>query len=119
MKRLPLIAQAACLTAAAATAYAQNPATPEPAPAPQAQAAASADVRVDAKADAAIDATAATDKKPLSDKNCVRETGTRIAARDGKQERCMPGRVYSKDDIDRTGQTNLADALRTLDPAIQ
>jgi hypothetical protein len=44
---------------------------------------------------------------------CVRQTGTRIA-----RQHCQPGRAYTREDIDRTGATNMADALRMLDPAI-
>lgn len=116
MKRLPLIAFAACL--AVATAHAQSPASaPQPAPSPEVAATA------DDGAAPATDAKAAPDtaeKARLSDANCVRQTGTRITPRDGKS-RCngQPGRAYTKDDIDRTGHTNLADALRTLDPAIR
>lgn len=49
--------------------------------------------------------------------DCLRETGSRIKPRD---ERCVeqPGRSYDREDLDRTGRTNPADALRTLDPAI-
>jgi len=29
-----------------------------------------------------------------------------------------PGRTYSQEDVQRTGQTNVADALRMLDPSV-
>ncbi|WP_266169753.1 hypothetical protein [Dyella subtropica] len=51
------------------------------------------------------------------DRNCLRETGSMIKAKKGK---CLPvaGRVYSKDDLDRTGERNLGPALEKLDPSI-
>lgn len=111
MKHLSLLALVACLMAA--TAQAQSPAsTPEPAPAPTA----------DRAVETAPSATppSETEEKPrLSEANCVRQTGSRIRQRDAKTA-CngQPGRSYSKDDLDRTGHTNLADALRTLDPSV-
>ena len=112
MKRLPLML-ALAVSLAAANAQAQPPAEPTPtaaaAPAGQASQAAS-----DAQT-----LVAAEGKKRLSDETCLRHTGSRITQRDGKA-RCtgQPGRAYSKDDIDRTGHTHLADALRALDPAL-
>ena len=112
MKHLPLLALAACLMAA--TAQAQSPAsTPEPVPAPTAE----------RSADAAAPTTTPVkteDTPRLSDAHCIRQTGSRIRQRDAKT-RCngQPGRSYSKDDLDRTGQTGLAEALRTLDPSIR
>lgn len=72
--------------------------------------------------------------------DCLRETGSRIvtarnqriqrdARRNGvaatpgqdAQAKCVSahGRVYSRDDLDRTGAIDLGDALRQLDPAIR
>jgi non-ribosomal peptide synthetase component E (peptide arylation enzyme) len=50
--------------------------------------------------------------------NCVRDTGTRVKRTD---DQCVnvAGRSWSKDDIDRTGQVNTAEALRQLDPTIR
>lgn len=60
--------------------------------------------------------------EPLSDRNCLRETGSRIVARQNAkgQKRCtgMPGHAYTREDLDRTGQINTADALRTLDASV-
>lgn len=73
---------------------------------------------------AAAPATQVADaaKEPLSERYCLRETGSRIVAhRDAKgQKRCnaLPGRAYTREDLDRTGQVNIADALRMLDPAV-
>ncbi|HYE85373.1 MAG TPA: hypothetical protein VEA16_03385 [Vicinamibacterales bacterium] len=49
------------------------------------------------------------------DRPCVRETGTRVH----QSRQCQPGRVYTQEDLRRTGATDVADALRRLDPAIQ
>jgi hypothetical protein len=55
-------------------------------------------------------ATAAVVKDPT----CLTETGSRIPG-----SKCRGyGRAYSNEDIDRTGQTNAADALALLDPSI-
>lgn len=63
---------------------------------------------------------AKADDQQRIDPNCPQQTGTRIAPRKDKQGRCVlgPGRVYTSDDIARTGETNVADALRKLDPSI-
>ncbi|NOT89124.1 MAG: hypothetical protein HOP03_13190 [Lysobacter sp.] len=61
-------------------------------------------------------------------RTCVRNTGSRViaaqnarAAKDGKPQRCAPvsGRVYTSEDIARTGQVEIYDALRMLDPSIR
>lgn len=66
--------------------------------------------------------------KPEPARNCLLSTGSRITAahnqrvgKDGKPLRCAPGpgRVYTKEDLDRTGYLDIADALRSLDPAIR
>lgn len=60
--------------------------------------------------------------EPLSQRHCLRETGSRIVAHQNAkgQKRCnaLPGRAYTREDLDRTGHLNIADALRTLDPAV-
>lgn len=111
MKRLSLML-ALAVSLAAATAQAQNPVEQAPATPSAAEPQAT-------PADEAQAPTAEGEKKRLSDANCVRETGSRIARRDGKS-RCtgQPGRSYSKEDLDRTGHTNIGDALRALDPAV-
>lgn len=64
--------------------------------------------------------------------DCIRYTGTRIVRkapeRDATADKvdeldrddcvAVGGRVYSQEDLRRTGHTNVADALRVLDPAI-
>ena len=82
----------------------------------------------DANTDARFDANAT----PQIDRNCLRHTGSRIVARDNTTrsargrndklgQRCVAasGRVYSRDDLDRTGEVDIADALRKLDPSIR
>lgn len=63
---------------------------------------------------------------PIAARFCLRETGSRIvemenAKRDPAGKRCVnaSGRVYTNDDIRRTGAIDLTEALRMLDPAIQ
>ena len=56
-------------------------------------------------------ATAAT-----QDSNCLTETGSLIPA--GKPGCRARGRSYSEADIQRTGSTNVGDALTLLDPSI-
>lgn len=79
---------------------------------------------------AASDAGQAADRRLRSDRNCLRETGSRIVARDNARvaagkapargARCVSahGRSYGRDDLDRTGGMDVADALRRLDPSI-
>jgi hypothetical protein len=54
------------------------------------------------------------------DRHCLRETGSRIRHRDGRR-RCsaFSGRVWTRDDLARTGHVDLASALRTLDVSIR
>lgn len=56
---------------------------------------------------------------------CIQQTGSRIVAarnksKDGEKD-CVAagGRVYTRADIESTGSTDLADALRRLDPSIR
>ncbi len=69
---------------------------------------------------------AAPAREPI--RNCMRHTGSRIVAaenmraeKQGKPQRCAngPGRVYSSEDLERTGHINIADALRSLDTSIR
>lgn len=72
-------------------------------------------------ADAQAPADAAAGKR-TSNVGCVKETGTNIRPRDPKTGKALcvgPGRSYSREQIDRTGQTDLADALRRLDPSVR
>lgn len=51
---------------------------------------------------------------------CEPATGSRISRKPGADGRCENDaallRSYEKEDLDRTGQTDLGDALRQLDP---
>ena len=56
---------------------------------------------------------------------CLRQTGSHLRSFTAKphNERAVecanaPGRVYTREDIDRTGAINTADAIRRLDPSI-
>ena len=69
---------------------------------------------------------AQAEDEALHDRNCLRETGSRIATRikprtDSRDtKRCVSatGRSYSGEELRRTGRWDLADALRSLDPAV-
>lgn len=57
---------------------------------------------------------------------CLRHTGTHIDLRrhdrsSGFDQDCIAagGRVYTREDLERTGEVDIAEALRKLDPAIQ
>jgi hypothetical protein len=72
--------------------------------------------------------TQAETAKPQSARNCLRSTGSRVAAaqnaraeKDGKSQRCAsgPGKVYTRDDLERTGYVDLTDALRSLDTSLR
>ncbi|HEU0305713.1 MAG TPA: hypothetical protein VFR30_01955 [Lysobacter sp.] len=67
--------------------------------------------------------TQEADKPDLDDRNCLRQTGTRIGSRNAgsKDQKCTGamGRSYTREDLERTGDVNIADALRKLDPAIR
>lgn len=99
------------LVLAAAPVFAQDAPAPAPAPADPA---------------AAKEAEATT---PESPRTCLQSTGSRVtmaqnarAEREGKPTRrctAAPGKVYTADDLDRTGAVNIADALRTLDTGIR
>ncbi|BDU20403.1 hypothetical protein [Dyella sp. GSA-30] len=69
-------------------------------------------------ADPAVQAPS-TDKQVVKpgDRNCIRDTGSLIKAKQGK---CLPvaGRSYGQEDIRQTGETQLGPALQKLDPSI-
>lgn len=61
-------------------------------------------------------------------RTCLRSTGSRIVAsrnlraeKDRKPQGCAvaAGRVYTAEDLDRSGHMNLAEALRSLDTSIR
>lgn len=67
------------------------------------------------------------DKEALAQRYCLRETGSRIATRikprtdggDGKGCISATGRSYTGEELRRTGHWDMANALRSLDPAVQ
>ena len=61
-------------------------------------------------------------------RTCLRSTGSRVvtaqnlkAEKEGKPQRCAnsAGRVYTSEDLDRSGHMNIAEALRSLDTSIR
>ena len=66
-------------------------------------------------------AAAPTDKQravpPLDSRSCIRDTGSHIPPPKGQ---CLPvaGNSYSQKDIQRTGATNVGQALQMLDPSV-
>ena len=68
----------------------------------------------------------AKDARKADDRFCIEQTGSRItAARNARsksdQKECVNagGRVYTREDIDRSGSVDLQDALRRLDPSLR
>ena len=66
--------------------------------------------------------------KPEPGRYCLRTTGSRIVAaqnaraeKAGKPQRCAngAGKVYTRDDLERTGHIDLSSALRSLDTSIR
>lgn len=54
---------------------------------------------------------------PLDSRMCIRDTGSHIPPAKGK---CLPvaGNSYSQQDLQRTGATNVGQALQMLDPSV-
>jgi hypothetical protein len=48
---------------------------------------------------------------------CSVASASRLASKPGECS-ATPGRTYSQEDVQRTGQTNVGDALQMLDPSI-
>ena len=88
-----------------------------PAPADPASPAPASGVAPDGKADNESDSKA---KDSWDDRNCLKETGSRVIRADRKGRKCAiaAGRAYNREDIERTGATDLKDALRRLDPTV-
>lgn len=55
---------------------------------------------------------------PIDSRMCIRDTGSHIPPPKGQ---CLPvaGNSYSQKDIQRTGATNVGQALQMLDPSVQ
>ena len=60
---------------------------------------------------------------PLNERYCLRHTGTHIDLRrhQTSEQDCIAagGGVYTRADLERTGEVDIAEALRKLDPAIR
>jgi hypothetical protein len=100
-------------------AFAATAQTPAPAPAEPVAAAAPVNDATTTPQPASRHEVATKDE--VSDRNCLKETGSRLAPRpDSKGRKCVnaSGRSYTKEDMDRTGAIDLQDALRRLDPAV-
>jgi outer membrane cobalamin receptor len=69
-------------------------------------------------------AGAAAKRGKPDDRFCIRETGSRVVATRNRNKRaddeCVnaSGRVYTREDIERTGSVDIRDALRRLDTSI-
>ena len=112
MFRITHILLASLVTLGAATAaFAQDTAS---------QAATDASIRsaTDALSSTATLAPAQRQVLKPGDRNCLQTTGSLIPAKPGTCVAGAPGRSYSRDDIDRTGQPTLGPALQMLDPSI-
>lgn len=120
MKRISVIGlMAACLSVPAAFAASAQDAPPVEV---DAEAEARAQLESDREATGMQSTDADVQAEADVDRNCLRYTGSHISTRalDQKDKDCVSanGRVYSREDIRNTGQTDLADALRMLDPAV-
>lgn len=51
-------------------------------------------------------------QEPKVDRNCVRDTGSRIEKSDDSL--CQPGQVYTREDLERSGGITTGDALKRL-----
>lgn len=85
------------------------------------QAAPLAQAPVETSTDAQTQPSADQKQARVDDSHCLRQTGSRIrtADRTGRTDCRNIGRAYDRDQLDRTGRVNLADALRSVDPSIR
>jgi len=113
MKRIALFTALLGLAFAAA-AQTAAPAPAEPAAEPAVVTPAASAEQADALENVAT-------RNLAEDRNCLRETGSRVIRADSKGRKCVnaPGRSYTREDINSTGAVDLADALRRLDPSIR
>ena len=103
----------AALGASFATAAQSPPPVEAPAPVATVQDAATAPIDAD-------EATriAEKDKAKLADPYCLKHTGSNIRPT-GRQRCTAIGDAYTREDLDRTGANDIADALRRLDSSIR
>jgi hypothetical protein len=57
-------------------------------------------------------------KSKQSDRNCIRYTGSHISRREKDKCTGAVGRSYDREDIERTGATDIGQALERLDPSV-
>lgn len=57
--------------------------------------------------------------KAAEPQNCLQATGSHIKRSEDRPCLAGPGEVYTRDDIDRTGATTTAEALRRLSPTVR
>jgi hypothetical protein len=111
MKRHTLIATciAACIVASPFAANAQS-----------VDAATATDdaVPVEQSAETPAAGTDAEAAPSVTDRTCLRSTGTRVKSRDADGCTGARGRAYSREDIEQTGTTDLGEALRRLDTGV-
>lgn len=62
---------------------------------------------------------ARTEAAQAEQPQCLRETGSHIARNENRPCAGGPGETYTREDIDRTGATTTADALRRLSPSVR
>jgi len=115
---ISLLGALAFAAAAQAAGPQATPATDTPA-----QVAPAADTALATQdADAAPAAPDEAKVPDLNDRTCLRETGTNIRSRStsSKDRKCIGanGRAYTREDLQHTGEVDIADALRKLDPSI-
>jgi hypothetical protein len=58
------------------------------------------------------------DEAPKFERNCIRQTGSRINRQDRHGCNGLAGSSYTREDLDRTGAMTTAEALERLDPRI-
>ena len=63
--------------------------------------------------------TAEQSDMAVSKINCITQTGSRLKSRDKNGCNGLPGRSYTKADLELTGATTVAEALQRLDPSVQ
>lgn len=69
----------------------------------------------------ASDPTATAHRGDPDPRICLKDTGSHIPRRADDPKDCVaaPGQSYSQQDLERTGSTDTAEALRKLSPAIR
>lgn len=108
-KRFLPLALAAALSATAFAATAQ-PVDPAVDPAPEQAGETTDDLDVDRRCLEATGSRVTADPQPATAKDNTEHDGHDCAM--------GPGTVYTRKDLDRTGATNVKDALRALDPTL-